>query len=48
MSKERAMEKLRLLLDREDLCPKCNLRKSIIEEAIRELEQPGDSDGRLD
>jgi hypothetical protein len=47
MSKEMAIEKLRLLLDRGDLCPKCNIRKSIIEEAIRELEQPEDNDKHL-
>jgi hypothetical protein len=38
MSKEKAIEKLREILDRDDLCPKCNIRKRVIEEAMRQLE----------
>jgi hypothetical protein len=42
MSKEKAIEKLKEILDRDDLCPKCNIRNRVIEEAIRELEQLDD------
>ena len=42
MSKEKAIEKLREILDRDDLCPKCNIRKRVIEEAIHQLELPDD------
>ena len=40
LCQRRAIEKLRSLLDCEDLCPGCRLRKMAIEEAIRELEKP--------
>jgi hypothetical protein len=40
MSKEKAVEKLREILDKDDLCPRCRIRKRVIEEAIIELEQP--------
>jgi hypothetical protein len=40
MSKEKAVEKLREILDRDDLCPKCKIRKEMILEAIYELEKP--------
>jgi hypothetical protein len=40
MSKEKAIEKLREILDRDDLCPRCKIRRRVIEEAICELEQP--------
>jgi len=39
MSKEKAIEKLREILDRDDLCPKCKIRRKVIEEAISELEK---------
>ena len=39
MSKEKAIEKLREILDRDDLCPKCKIRKEMIVEAIYELEK---------
>lgn len=40
MSKKKAIERLREILDRDDLCPKCKIRKEIIIEAIYELENP--------
>jgi hypothetical protein len=43
MSKEKAIEKLRMILDRENLCPKCAIRKSVIKEAIIELDDLEDN-----
>jgi hypothetical protein len=42
MSKKKAIEKLREILDRDDLCPKCKIRKEMIIQAIHELEKPGE------
>ena len=40
MSKKKAIEKLREILDRDDLCPRCKIRRKVIEDAISELEKP--------
>lgn len=40
MSKKKAIENLREILGRDDLCPKCKIRKEMIKEAIDELEKP--------
>jgi hypothetical protein len=40
MSRKKAIEKLTEILDRDDLCPKCKIRKEMIVEAIHELEKP--------
>jgi hypothetical protein len=39
MNKEKAIEKLREILDRDDLCHKYKIRKEMIVKAIYELEK---------